>query len=350
MQFASFRKPVSLLLPLVLFAGLSACGGAEEKASGEPMNGLPGAEQSSIKIAISTADPHLFALQLAVDKGIFEKYGIDAKTVLMEGVQPVQAVISGQVEVATSNAAQVVTSLTTTEPLVDLGIFVDGLPDILFGSKGIKNADDLRGKKVAISNLGGQSHAEVVLGLKELGLTPDDVLITEVGAEGVRVGAMQSGSVAAAPVDPSLEAKLAKEGITPLVDLRESELSLPGGDIMFRRSFVDKNPNLALVVVAAALEAVQLMFTDTDEVSRLFAKWAGITEEESIGIWDAYLASNISVRNLRATTEGYENIRDVLVSTNPAVADVDVSKAYDSTYLDKLEDLGFFEKFGVPES
>jgi hypothetical protein len=30
------------------------------------------------------------------------------------------------------------------------------------------------------------------------------------------------------------------------------------------------------------------------------------------------------------------------------VADVDVSKAYDDSYLNKLEELGIFEKLGVP--
>ena len=40
--------------------------------------------------------------------------------------------------------------------------------------------------------------------------------------------------------------------------------------------------------------------------------------------------------------------RDVLASVNPAVKDVDVTKAFDLSYLQKLQTIGFYQKNNIP--
>jgi len=40
--------------------------------------------------------------------------------------------------------------------------------------------------------------------------------------------------------------------------------------------------------------------------------------------------------------------RDVLATVNPAVANVDVSKAMDLSFLNKLKDSGFYAKNNIP--
>jgi hypothetical protein len=48
------------------------------------------------------------------------------------------------------------------------------------------------------------------------------------------------------------------------------------------------------------------------------------------------------------TDEAFQAPKDVLAAVNPAVANVDVRKASDRTFLDKLRDIGFYKKIGVP--
>ncbi|MFI6348600.1 ABC transporter substrate-binding protein [Streptomyces sp. NPDC050560] len=333
-------------------AALLAAAGCAKPDGGPPgpsRGGLPGPEMTSITIGVSSADPHQFALQLAIDLGIFKKYGIRAEGRLLNGVQPTtQALLSGQLAAATDNSTATITSLATSRPLVDVGVTINAFPDVIYGGKGIGNAADLRGKRVAISQLGGQSNNEAFIGMRELGLKPGEFHLTQVGSQGARISALEAGTVAAAPADPGLDAELAKSGIRPLIDLREAEDRVPGSNIEMQRSFTRKYPNLTTIIVAAALEAVQREFTDTDTVAHLYAKWAKISDAESRKQWHDYLGAHLAQRDLRAHVPGYELAKQVLTDYNPDIEHVDASKSYDGRFVDRLQRLGFLKRVGVP--
>jgi ABC-type nitrate/sulfonate/bicarbonate transport system substrate-binding protein len=350
-RYAAAFAGVIALLALTM----SGCGASQDASdsggTAKSVNGLPGPEKTSLKVGISADDPHQFALQLAIDAGIFKKYGIEAEgRFFNSSTATTQALLAGQIDVDTSNATNVITSLTTSRPLVDIGVMINKLPDTFYGGKGIRSADDLRGKEVAISQFGGQSDMEAETALKILGLGVDDVHLTQTAGESERISALQAGTVAAAPADSSLAAELEKAGITPLVDLRTSDARVPGSDIALRRDFVEKNPNLTLIIAAAALEAVQYEFTNTDETVKYYAKWAKTSDDEARAKWEDYVKSGLAQRDLTSSVDAYKTAQEVLSTHNPAVEKVDVSKAYDGSYLAKLQSLKFFEKLGVPTS
>ena len=51
---------------------------------------------------------------------------------------------------------------------------------------------------------------------------------------------------------------------------------------------------------------------------------------------------------MRWSKEGWELARDVLSTTNPDIATLDVTTAYAFDYLDQLEALGLQSALGVP--
>ncbi len=51
----------------------------------------------------------------------------------------------------------------------------------MYTQSAVKTAADLKGKSVAISSFGSQSHAGALLAVKSLGLATSDVTITQVG-------------------------------------------------------------------------------------------------------------------------------------------------------------------------
>jgi ABC-type nitrate/sulfonate/bicarbonate transport system substrate-binding protein len=328
----------------------SACASSEQSPPGPPRNGLPGPEKTSITIGISSDDPHQFALQLAIDEGIFDKYGVKANGKMLNGIQPTtQAMLSGQLDAATNNATATIISLGTSRPLVDIGIMINRLPDVIYGGEHIACPEQLRGKKVAISQLGGQSNTEAFIGMRQLGLQPDQFHITQIGSQGARVSALQAGTVAATPADPGLKDKLAKSGIKPLVDLRTADVQVPGSNIQVRRDFAERYPNLTLIIMAAVIEAVQTEFTDTKAVAHHYAQWAGISDDDSMELWQDYLNAKLPQRDLRAYVPGYNLAKEVLADFDPSIAYVDATQAYDGQFIDELDQMGFLHKLGVPD-
>ena len=97
-------------------------------------------------------------------------------------------------------SSSVINSRLTDTPAKIISMNSVLINDGLFCTKNIKTAADVKGKTVAVSTFGGTSHGSVLLSLKALGLTPSDVIITEVGGQSARIAALKGGSIGCAPV------------------------------------------------------------------------------------------------------------------------------------------------------
>jgi ABC-type nitrate/sulfonate/bicarbonate transport system substrate-binding protein len=199
---------------------------------------------------------------------------------------------------------------------------------------------------MAVSDLAGQSHAETIVALKALGLTSEDVQITQIGGQSARVAALLAGTVDVIPADCVAAAGLVDEGFSILMRLPDLDIEFAGTNIQFMRSFIEENPNTVLAVVAANLEGMQLLFTDEEFAIEAFAEWAQLPPEEAGPAVVDF--KGVAQRDLRWTLEGYENVQETGVVTNPAIADVDLSLASTTQFLDQLEELGMNAFLGIP--
>jgi ABC-type nitrate/sulfonate/bicarbonate transport system substrate-binding protein len=304
-------------------------------------------EVTTVKIGTGTIEANNMFPQFAIDAGIFAKYGITAEVIPFDGAQKaLQAAIAGQIDSVVDSPQITLTSMTTEEPLQYVAAFTNKFLDCIVTKTDVKDANSLKGKKMAVSSLGGQSHAEVVVSLKSLGLATTDVEIVTVGGQGARVAALQAGSVDAIPADCATADDLVKEGFSILLRLPTLDIPFTGGGVQFKRSFVEKNPNTVAAVVAAHLEAMQLIFTDEAAAIKSFAAWGQVDEAESKAQIDQFKA--VAQRDMRWTTEGIKNGQEIQITVNPEVANVDLALVSNATFLDKLKTLGLYDLLQVP--
>ena len=86
------------------------------------------------------------------------------------------------------SVALALSSQTTDVPLTTVAITASKLTDDLVSVANVKSAADLKGKAVAVSAFGGLSHGVVLLQLKQMGLAPEDVVVTQIGGQSARIG------------------------------------------------------------------------------------------------------------------------------------------------------------------
>lgn len=356
----------SRIVGAVMAVGLvaAACGGATtpsaapatqaaaSAAATQAAGQLPKPELTKIRIGISApSEPVQFAEKLAQMLGIYQRNGITDVTVTgFEGDgKALQALVAGQLDLFVGGGSTAVNSVLTDTPLKIVSVNGLILNDALFCTKDIKAAADVKGKSVAVSTFGGTSHGSVLLSLKALSLTPKDVTITQVGGESTRIAALKGGSIGCAPIDAAKADDMKALGFNLLVDLTKSKLSWARSGLMAKAEFITKNPNTVLVVVASALEAHDLMWSDPKTASAKFAEFAQIkpadAEKEVTKVF-----TPIGNRPMTFTEEALIAPRDVLAAVNPAVANVDVKKAMDTTFIDKLKQIGFYKAHGIPEN
>ena len=349
--------PFKLLAAAVAAAfALAACGGASPagsptSAASQAKGELPKPELTTLRIGISTPnEPVQFAEKLADSLGIYQKYGITSVTVTgFEGDgKALQALIAGQLDMFVGGASTAISSSVTDTPVKVVAMNSTTLTDGLWCTKDIKTAADVKGKSIAISTFGGTSHGSALLLLKGINLTDKDATITQVGNQGSRIAALKGGSVGCAVVDMSQEKAMRDAGMNLVFDLSKSKLQWGRSGLMAKVDFIQKNPNTVLVAAAATLEAQNSIWKDTATAATKFAEFAQIKPDDAKSLVTAFL--DYGSRSMMFSDDALTAPRDVLGAVNPAVKNVDVTKAYDLSFLKKLQDNGFYDKIGAPKS
>ncbi len=360
---SSVSKIARLLFISILAAGLVAiaCGGGGTTTA-SPTTGasvqpsaaageLPKPEQASVRIGISTPnEPVQFAEKLADALGIYQKYGITSVTVTgFEGdAKALQALVAGQLDYFVGGASTALSSVATDTPVKVVAMNSTRLTDGLWCIPAIKTKEDVKGKSIAISTFGGTSHGSAILLLQGIGYTAKDAVITQVGNQGSRIAALKGGSVGCAVVDMSQEKAMRDAGMNLLFDETKANLQWGRSGLMGKADFIAKNPNTTLVVVAATLEAQQKMWTDASTASKEFAKFAQIKDADAESLVKDF--QGYGARDMSFTEDAFKAPKEVLATQNAAIANVDVTKAFDLSFLKKLKDIGFNTKIGVPSS
>jgi NitT/TauT family transport system substrate-binding protein len=331
-------------------AASSAAGAPSTAASGNGTAQLPPPELTHIRIGNSALDRGNMTYRFAMDQHIYEKYGITVEASEFDGSgKLLPALIGGQVDLGINTPSSVIASLATDQPLIMTGLFYNKTIDGIYSASDIKSADDLRGKRIAVSQYGTESHAEVVLGLKDLGLTTDDVTIVQIGGQQDRIAALKAGSVVAAPIDTALDDQMKEMGFNLLVNLEDAKLPFPRSGLQFTREFVQKNPNTVLALTAALLDAQNQMPKEVDKAVDTYMAWA---QETDRAVAQQLVEQQLELfnRDLCWSKEGWDLLKEVQVKANPDLANVDVTQGYTFDYLHKLHDMGFDDQIGLTSS
>lgn len=364
------RRAVTLALGAIL--ALSACSSAspsesaapstaasvaesmEPSESGGPIS-LPAPELTELQIGNSGpfSASNLHAVISSYDK-LYEKYGFTSVEWLTfgGGSEAVQANIAGQVDLSDNSGGPVIASLLTDAPLIMTYIVRSNLTDCIAVRPDIQTADDLRGEAVAISSFGSVSHAGALVGLGGLGLTSDDVVITQIGGGSDRFAALQSESVAAAILDTTEIAPIAELGFHCLINL--AEVADSGGvartSLTFTREFIDQYPNTVLNLTAMYAEAQLLWREDPAHTAEALAALAEIDAADARDQVDQVLSEPWRPLDGRCTPDIMEFTRQTLLPDVPDLADVDPSDACTNDFIDQLDDMGYYAQLGVPGS
>jgi NitT/TauT family transport system substrate-binding protein len=365
-----------ILAPAFVFMlVLAACTTAASPTAGEPSE-PPSTDGSSAPSAAATdlagmidamPEPEITEIRLgnsgsptantmhtilADCENLDEKYGLNIEWLSFDGGSAAaQALLAEQVDVADNSGGPAIASLATDSPMLITYVTRDNLTDNMYSQPDIEDAEDLRGGSVAISSFGSQSHAGALLALDVLGLTPDDVTITQVGNDAARLAALQAGSVTASMNDATQEDELEGLGLNILVRLADEVEAGSGGvprtSLTFLRPFVDENPNTVLRLVAMYTDANHAWRQDVERSAECLAEAAEIPLDEATAEVEAVLTEPWRPFDGRCDPVVMEFARQTLVPENPDMADVDPAEACTNEFVEQLADMGFQAELGI---
>lgn len=142
------------------------------------------------------AAPFYAPLYAGVEKGIFEKNGIEVEFIYAAAADILTNIAAGNVDFGFPNGDAVVAAAANGLPVkVVHTTYQRGIGALLAKeSSGIKSYKDLKGKKVAVTSLASPNYLQLQVGLQQAGLTLEDISV-EVVATGAIVQSLQADKV-----------------------------------------------------------------------------------------------------------------------------------------------------------
>jgi NitT/TauT family transport system substrate-binding protein len=312
---------------------------------------LPAPEKKTLKIGLSTGgEASQYAEYLADQLDYYKTIGgfDDVEVSSLQGdAKVVQAIVAGGLDLGVLGVSGAINSAATDTPIQIVSINGVTLTDMLVCGPDIKTADDVKGKQIAISSFGSTAHGSTLLLLDTLGLTDKDVTLTQVGNQDARLAAVKAGSVACAPIDLAQKEAITAAGLNAVTDNKSSGKQWGRSGLGATSEFIKNNPNTVLAVVASVLAAQNYTFTNPDDAAAKFAEYSQQTPENAKNVIDDFITWGN--RSMGWSDEAFNNPKQVLAAVNPQMADVDVTKVYDRSFLQKLVDMGFYTQIGDPE-
>jgi len=171
----------------------------------------------------------------------FEKYGIkNLEVIQFSGGQPVtRALIGGDIQISTTGGAAVVNARLKGADTVIIARTVGVFPYTLYVGKDIRDAGELKGKKLAVSTIGGSGYVAMQYALRKIGLDPDkDVTMLQIGDFGARLASLAAGTVQGTLLLPPFTLRARDLGLRPLYDLVGSGIQYPINQITTRQTFI----------------------------------------------------------------------------------------------------------------
>jgi NitT/TauT family transport system substrate-binding protein len=285
---------------------------------------------------------------VANQEGLFKKYGLEAEYLTMNsGTLGVQTLLSNESQFLFSTGALAITANTQG---ADLAMITGGFNLFAFkvvGRPEIKGIQDLRGKKISISQFGSATDFAVQASLEKFGVDPKQVTVIQLGASSNRLTALINGSTEASLfTEPFATMAIKKHRMNLLLDMAEAGMPYPQSCLMIKRSYLEANRDQATRVVKALIEGLFLAKRDPALTIQVIKKYIRADDEVySIG-YDYFLAKHAEGLLSMPDRKGVESVISQLAKTSPKAKNQtpETLRVFEPSILEEIKKSGFVEK------
>jgi ABC-type nitrate/sulfonate/bicarbonate transport system substrate-binding protein len=314
------------------------------------------AAQASNKITIGYASMStvVTTLWVARDEGFLAKNNIDAELVFVPGSPILLAALnSGDIQLGYGGGPASLGAAARGLDVKILAAFSNRSGNDFVVRPEIKKPQDLRGKRIGVTAVGGTGWMGAVLVLEQLGLNPerDHIQISGFGDQRVISQALEVGTIDAALVTAVFTLRLKRLGYRILGEL--DRIPLVGSSIIVKKAYLNSHAGIVKDVLRGLIEGHAFVFDPSNRaaVMKTIMKRLGIadTTAAEVGLQDYIRRVD---RKPYPLVEGLRNVQRLMKLSNPAVAKVKVEELIDDSLFRDIENSGFLDRVyrGISEA
>src|SRR6185369_17619433 len=139
--------------------------------------------QEKIRLGHSSIGATNGSFWVAEEKGLFKKHGVDVEVIFLGGggARVVSSLLAGDIQFSVGGEGSVRSQMRGAETVIASSTLSKGLQRILAKPE-IKTYQDLKGKRIGITQYGSAAHLVLILMLKKWNMNVDQVKILQVGS------------------------------------------------------------------------------------------------------------------------------------------------------------------------
>src|SRR3954469_3413971 len=217
------------------------------------------AHAQSIRLSYSGTSGQNLPFWVSYDAGLYKKYGVPADLVFISGgLTNIQAVLANEIRFSYLGAASPIQAALQGADVVILATAYGLMPYGLITAAGVRSPAELKGKRAAVSRIGGIEEVAIRAAMEKLGLGPKDLTFIQAGPDALRIAAVQSGNAAAAALAPPALFAAAGRGLRIIADLGALGVKYPTSVIAARRGYVAQDRATAKKFLMALVEGLSI--------------------------------------------------------------------------------------------
>jgi NitT/TauT family transport system substrate-binding protein len=303
--------------------------------------------QEKLRVGLSSVSATNGSIWLAENKGLFRKHGVDVEVIVVGGggARVVSALVAGDLHFSVGGGEGSVRSqLRGADTVIAASSLSKGLQRIMARAE-IKNYQELKGRKIGITQYGSAAHLVLLLMLKKWNMRTDQMQILQVGSSPAMLASLDKGGIDAAVLTLPTFFVAEDRGYRIVGDPTTMDIFYLQNTLESTRGFLRKNRDSALRFMRGYIEGIAYFKKNKNESLDVMRKKLRIQSEQERD--NRYLEQSY---NLLATAyndipypalKSVQTIVDKIAEDEPKVKERDVKSFVDDSLVKELEDSGF---------
>lgn len=304
-----------------------------------------------VTVSFPTRSAASWPLFIAKEGGYYAKNGLDVN--LEFGVHPagIAMIVNGQAVMTNYSLETAMQAMARDGSLVTYGSPLNQAVFALIAQKNISRVQDLRGKRIGVSQIGDapSNYATALLG--KHGLKPRDVNWVALGTDvNGRAAALVSGRVEATMLTAPTYFKLEDQGFRVVANMADHADLFASTTYLMKKSTVAQYPHLPEQLIKAHAEAIKRFYDDKTFAIKAYQAYDPQSDADVGRFYDIHKKGNLFERVPYVLRGAIESV--IAQQSDPQMAELmrkyDYRQVVNNSVIDRLVKEGYFQQLFGP--
>ena len=240
----------------------------------------------TVTMARTTGSIGMVPLEFSVNRGYFKRQGLDVQLITVcQSDLIIAATVGGELNFIDIIPTAILASVRGL-PIKTIGVVLKRAPYALIGQPNLRSPEELKGKRIGVSSVGGMSAYLVRDILARSGLNPDrDVTFLAIGGTSARSAALFGGTIDAALVVAPDNYPLERKGYRRLL-LASDYVNYPLSGVAASADFLAKNRPVAVSFLKGLLEGAKFVRQNKSDSVPFIKSYLKVPDDEAEKSYD----------------------------------------------------------------